>query len=234
MNPLSEIEAVKLAKACDKESAVLCVPFIFLSAVKKVLKRAKLGAQDAFWEEKGAYTGEVSAEMLANMGVKYVILGHSEQRTLGETNALVNKKIKAALSAGLTPIVCVGEKERDNSHNYFNIVKTQIEECLKGIIKNTVSKIIIAYEPVWAIGKSAPRPATPAEFLEMKIFIKKILSDIFGAKTKIPRIIYGASAHPENVLGFIEAGAEGLLPGRDSLDPKKFVEIIKICEASGK
>ncbi len=236
MNPVTEREAVKLAKASDKIGVVLCVPFIFLSAVKKVLKKAKLGAQNCFYEENGAYTGEVSAGMLYNMGARYVILGHSERRALGESNGDINKKIKASLPAGLVPILCVGEKERDENHEYLNFIKTQLEECLQGVVKNSVSKIIIAYEPVWALSSTVNRhDFIPSEFLEIKIFIKKILSDMFGVKTKLPAIIYGGSVHPDNTLAFIRDGqADGLLPGRDSLDPKKFSEIIKICEASGK
>src|SRR3989344_2995467 len=127
MNLLSEKMAVNLAKACDKENVVLCVPFVFLSAIKKILKKAKLGAQNAFYEESGAFTGEISAEMLVNLGVKYVIVGHSERRALGENDEIINKKIKTILSAGLIPILCIGEKERDENHTYLNFVKKQIE-----------------------------------------------------------------------------------------------------------
>ena len=112
--------------------------------LKKISRKINFGAQDAFWGNIGAFTGEVSAEMLYNAGIKYVILGHSERRALGETNALVNKKIKASLSAGLVPILCVGENIRDASHSYFNLVKTQLEECLDGIKKTLTSKIIVA------------------------------------------------------------------------------------------
>ena len=233
MNPLTENEAVKLAKASDVSGVVLCVPFIFLSVVKKVLKKAKFGAQDSFYEKGGAYTGEISPEMLYKIGAKYVILGHSERRSTGENNLEINKKLRATISVGLIPILCVGEKERDENHEYLNFIKKQLEECTTGISKDNVSKIIIAYEPVWAIGKSAQREATPEEFREMSIFIRKILSDKFGAKMiEKLQIIYGGSVHPENAEDFLKAGAaDGFLVGRDSLDPKKFSEIIKICEA---
>jgi triosephosphate isomerase len=248
MNPLSLKEAEKLfidvmksVSSIKKTEIVICPPFLYIESLKKIfsrrsrpsdLKKIFLGAQNAFYEEKGAFTGEISTEMLSNLGIKYVILGHSERRALGEENADVNKKVKTVLSLGLVPIVCFGENVRDENHEYLNFIKTQIEEGLNGISKNLISKIIIAYEPVWAIGKDAVREATPEEFREMSIFIRKILSDKFGAKTvEKLRIIYGGSAHPENVFGFLRDGkAEGFLLGRDSLDSNKFLEIIKITE----
>ena len=239
MNPVNKKEAEKLYKDISKTvlnikktEILACPPFIYLENLKKISKKILLGAQDAFYEESGAFTGEVSAKMLFNLGVKYVILGHSERRAKGENNSDINKKIKAVLSLGIIPIFCFGEPGRDENHEYLNFIKLQIEEGLNGVSKNIISKIIFAYEPVWAIGKSAVREATPEEFLEMNIFIKKILSDKFGAKTiEGIRIIYGGSAHPENVLGFLKEGqAQGFLLGRDSLDAKKFLQIIQIAE----
>ena len=152
---------------------------------------------------------------------------------MGETDRDVNKKIKLALSAGLVPILCVGESSREGGHEYFSIIKKQISECMTGVNKNSVSKTIIAYEPVWALSSTANRhDFAPPEFLEIKIFIKKVLSDMFGAKTELPRIIYGGSVRPDNALEFLRDGqADGLLPGKDSLDPKKFLEIIKIANS---
>lgn len=240
MNPSTKKEADSIFKLIlknlnlkTKTEVVICPPFLYLENLRKLSKKVSLGGQDAFWEEKGAYTGEVSTEMLYNIGAKYVILGHSERRALGESNEDVNKKIKQSISVGLIPILCVGESVRDENHEYLNFVKTQVEECLAGVSRNLVSKVIIAYEPVWAIGKNATREATPEEFREMSIFIKKILSDKFGAKMiEETRIIYGGSVHPENALGFLQEGADGFLAGRDSLDPKKFVEIISITAKS--
>ena len=242
MNPLSEKEAEKLFMNINKSfsglkktEVVLCPPFIYLTELKKLAKKIKLGAQNAFYEESGAYTGEVSAEMLDSLEVKYVILGHSERRAMGETNEDINKKIKSAFVAHLIPILCIGEKTRDENHEYLNFIKNQMEECLKGISGTLISKIIIAYEPIWAIGKNAVREATPAEFLEMKIFIKKVFKDIFKAKIKIPRIIYGGSVDEKNKADFLESGeADGFLVGRASLDPDKFSKIIKTCEASNR
>lgn len=238
MNPASKKEAENILKGIlknlnpkTKAEVVICPPFIYLEALKKLLKKVGLGGQDVFCEEKGAYTGEVSANMLYNIGAKYVILGHSERRALGESNEDVNKKLKQAMSVGLVPVVCVGESIRDENHEYLNFVKAQVEECLATVARNNISKVIIAYEPVWAIGKNAVREATPEEFREMSIFIRKILNDKFGAKMiEQNRIIYGGSVHPENALGFLQEGADGFLAGRDSLDPKKFTSIIKMCE----
>jgi triosephosphate isomerase len=240
MNPLSAKEAEKLfisivksISGNKKTEVIACPPSIYIQNLKKISKKILIGSQDSFYEEKGAFTGEISAKMLSNLGIKYTILGHSERRALGEGNIEVNKKVKAALALGFTPIVCFGENTRDENHEYLNFIKVQIDEGLNGISKDLISKIIIAYEPVWAIGKSALREATPEEFLEMSIFIKKILSDKFGAKTvENVRIIYGGSVHPENALGFLKDGkAEGFLVGRDSLDPNKFSKIINITEA---
>jgi len=240
MNPLTEKEAEKLfagvAKAVSgikKTEIVICPPFIYLSKLKKLSRKIGLGAQDSFSLDVGPYTGEVSPVMLYEMGVRYVILGHSERRALGENDVDINKKIKGALSAGLVPIVCVGEKDRDENHEYFNIVKEQIENCLSGVSKNSFPKIIIAYEPVWALSSTANRrDATSNDAREMSVFIRKILSDISSpAMAGSMRIIYGGSANERDAGDFILNGeVDGLLPGKASLDAKKFSEIVKITE----
>jgi triosephosphate isomerase len=244
MHPLTENEAVKLFTGVAKSlprvkntEIVICPPDIYLDSLKKISKKVALGAQDAFVGDVGPFTGEVSTSMLDELGIKYVILGHSERRALGEGNELINKKLKSALASGLKPILCIGERERDESHGYFNIVKTQILECIKGITKDSISKIIFAYEPVWALSTTINRrDATPGDCREMCVFIKKVLSDFStpqnAAKT---RIIYGGSVNEKDVAGFIEEGeAMGVLVGKASLTPEKFIEIIKVCEASKK
>lgn len=238
MNPVSLKEAQqtfssisRLVSGTKKTRTVICPPFTFLAKLKKPSSKVFLGAQDAFWQDRGAYTGEISAEMLNSLGAKYVILGHSERRTLGETNKEVNKKIKASLKAGLVPIVCVGEKERDERHEYFNEVRNQLEGCLSGIPKDLISKMIIAYEPVWSISTTAKhRSAKPSDFKEMDIYIRKVLSDKFGSKTKMPHTIYGGSVSPKNAQGFLLEGTEGFLVGKESLNPKNFAEIIRLAE----
>ena len=243
MNPSTLKEAedlfsgvVKGISSIKKTEIVICPPFLYLEKLKRISKKIILGAQDVFWEEAGAFTGEVSGGMLYNVGARYVILGHSERRALGETNALVNKKIKASLSAGLIPILCIGENVRDENHHYFNLVKTQIEECLDGIKKALISKIIIAYEPIWAISSTVNRQdATAGDCLEMIIFIRKILSDKFGSDAGKMKIIYGGSVNEKDASDFLKNGSiDGLLPGKASLDSKKFIEIVKICEALNK
>ena len=246
MNPLSLKEAeklftgiVKFISNIKKTEVVVCPPFIYFGKLKSAgwrTKKISLGAQDIFWGETGAYTGEVSAEMLYNVGVRYVIVGHSERRTMGENNNDINKKIKSALSAGLRPILCIGESVRDENHDYFNLVKTQLLECLTGVSKNSTPKIIIAYEPIWAISSTFDRKdATSDDSREMVIFIRKVLSDKFGSEASKIRIIYGGSINEKDAEDFLKnGGVDGLLPGRASLNAKKFSKIVKICEALSK
>ena len=246
MNPASLKEAEKLfteiAKnlKVKKTEVVICPPFIYLESLFHLLKaksyklKAILGGQNSFLGETGAFTGEISTGMLYNIGARYVILGHSERRAMGESNNNINKKIKAALSAGLVPIVCVGEQERDQAHNYFNIVKMQVEECLNGVNKTLFSKIIIAYEPVWALSSTPNRrDAKPLDSNEMAIFIRKILSDLSSPQiVALMRVIYGGSVTDKDARDFLEhGGVDGVLPGRASLNAKKFVEIINIAES---
>lgn len=243
MNPMSLKDAEKLfsglgklVRDTKKTEIVVCPPFLYINSIKKLSKKIILGAQDSFGLDTGPFTGEVSPEMLYNIGVKYVILGHSERRAQGETNLLINKKIKGALGAGLIPVLCVGENDRDHNHEYFNFVKTQIEECLDGVSKNSIGKIVIGYEPVWAISTTInQRDATPTDCEEMIIFIKKTLADKFGRNVELPRIVYGGSVNTKDAEGFVKnGGADGLLVGKASLDAKKFSEIIKICETLNK
>jgi len=243
MNPLTLKEAEKLfnnvaknVSGIKKTEIVICPPFLYLERLKKISKKINLGAQDAFWGDAGAYTGEISAEMLYNIGARYVISGHSERRALGESNTDVNKKVRASLSVGLRPVLCVGESARDENHGYFNFIKTQLEECLAGISKNSISKITIAYEPIWAISSTPNRQdATSDDSREMAIFIRKILSDKFGPEASQMRIIYGGSVNEKDAEEFLKnGGVDGLLAGRASLDAKKFVEIVKTCEILSK
>jgi triosephosphate isomerase len=244
MNPLTLKEAEKLFSIVAKNVArtkkteiVICPPFVYLAELAQIrTSKIKLGAQDAFWGDTGAFTGEVSVDMLYEMGARYVILGHSERRALGESNGQVNKKIKGALASGLRPILCVGESERDHNHGYFSLVKNQLEECLVGVSKSSMAKIVIAYEPIWAISSTPERrDATSDDSREMVIFIRKILSDRFGREANGTRILYGGSVNEKDAEDFLEnGGVDGLLAGRASLNAKKFTEIIKICEVLNK
>lgn len=236
MNPQSQKEAEGLFKSVSimvnnvkNIKVVICPPFPFLFISQKLKnKKIFLGSQTVSKELEGSYTGEVSPKMLKNMGVSYSIVGHSERRILGENNNIINEKILNLLKFKLYPILCVGENKRDHDGFYLSFVREQIKECLNGIPRAQMKNIIITYEPVWAIGKGATREATKEEFIEMKIFIKKIISDIYDSKIahSIP-ILYGGSVNPQNAKMFIdEGGADGLLVGRDSLNSKKFGAII--------
>ncbi|KKU94097.1 MAG: Triosephosphate isomerase [Candidatus Jorgensenbacteria bacterium GW2011_GWA1_48_13] len=230
MNPSTVSQAVKLARAEDKKGVVIAPPFPFLPLVSKVLRKAKLGAQDAFWVPKGAYTGEVSIHQLKTLRVKYVIIGHSERRGLGETDWLINKKIRAALAEDLTVILCVGEPWRVRRKGLAaakRFVKQQLQKDLKGTDKLTKLKaesLITAYEPVWAIGTGhADRPEGAVEMIK---FIKKNLqSKTYNLKS---RVLYGGSVTGRNAAGFLkQKEIGGALVGGASLKPSEFKRIIR-------
>jgi triosephosphate isomerase len=238
MNPKTSAEASKHFAAIKKGvlkfrnvEAAIAAPFVHLPALSKLASAGlALAAQNVSTEKEGAFTGEVSAAMLKGLKTKYVIVGHSERRAMGETNATIVKKVQAVLASGMTPILCVGETERDHDMWYLSTVKTQVEECFAGIAKAAVAKVVIAYEPVWALSTTANRrDATPEDYLEMRIYIRKVLSDMFDAKTaEKVRVLYGGSVDEKNAIGFLITGhADGLLPGRASLTPKKFVSILQ-------
>lgn len=241
MNPRTGKDAVKLFQTVAKNltgvkktEVVVCAPALYITKLSVFARKIALGAQNAYLEETGAFTGEVSAQMLYEAGVRYVILGHSERRAMGENDQLINKKIKSALEAGLTPILCVGETERDEGHSHFEIVKTQVRDCLTGIPKNSFPKIVLAYEPVWAISSTPGRKdATAADSLEMTIFIRKVLADMSSADTAAKiRVIYGGSVNERDAEEFLKyGGVDGVLAGKSSLSADKFAKIVKTCEA---
>ncbi len=237
MNPgsMKEAEAIVLGIASGieglkKVNTVICPPFQYLEKVGLLIKsKAILGAQDSFFGDVGPYTGEVSVQMLKRAGVKYVIVGHSERRALGEGDELINKKVTAVLSAGLKAVLCVGERSRDESGEFLNFIRNQLTLDLDKIKKSWLKNLIIAYEPIWAIGKDALRAATPQDVLEVSIFIKKILAEIFGREEgiKVP-VIYGGSVDVENCGAFLtEGNSDGLLVGREGLNPENFIKILK-------
>lgn len=245
MSPLSLKQAKeifvgikKTAQKLRNTDAVVCPPFVYVGELAGRVsgKRLAVGTQDSFWKEEGAYTGEVSPSMIKSLKARYVILGHSERRALGETNEDVSKKANAVLVAGLTPIICVGEQTRDDHGAYMKRIEEQLRGSLAGIHKKSLSDVIIAYEPVWAIGANALRPASPEDVLEVSILMKKILSNMFDRETAqaVP-MLYGGSVDAKNCGSFMaEGAADGLLVGRASLDPKHFSEILKIAEQSAK
>lgn len=236
MNPQSQKEAEVLFKGLStlvknikNTQIIICPPFPYLFISKKFKnKKIILGSQNVSNFAEGSYTGEVSPKMLKDMGVSYNIVGHSERRRMGENNKNINEKILNLLKFKISPIICVGENKRDHDGFYLSFVGEQIKECLTGVTRSQMKSIIIAYEPVWAIGANATREATKEEFMEMKIFIKKVISDIYDSKVahSVP-IIYGGSVNPQNSKSFVEeGGADGLLVGRDSLNLKKFGAIL--------
>ena len=221
LNPITKKEAEDLFEGIKKEikgvkaEVVICPPFAWLSA----LKGLTIGAQNCFWEEKGAFTGEISPAMLKDLGVEYVIIGHSERRKyFGETDEVVNKKIKAALSAGLKIIFCIGETvEERNAGKTEEVLKRQTQEGLKDIVD--IDNINVAYEPVWAIGTG-----NNCSVEETKISIEFIRKFVKPET----RIIYGGSVKSDNSEAYIkEAGANGLLVGGASLNAEEFVKIVK-------
>jgi len=240
MNPVSLAEAKKNfeiikrgVRRVKKVEAVICAPFIFLSALKPT-NYLKLGAQDCFFGEKGPFTGEISPRQLKNLGVEYVILGHSERRRyLDESIELVNQKIKAALETGLKVVFCVGSDAKKPSKE----IKYQLERGLKGIKKSDLDRLVFVYEPIWAISTSKNKViATPHEALKGGLYMKNVLEKIFDKKTaKKAKIIYGGSVDSKNIGGFIEEGKmAGGLPGAASLDPYEFVRIVKRVDSINK
>jgi triosephosphate isomerase len=239
MNPQSQKEAeilfngiAKAAAGTKNADVVICPPDPYLSMAKKFKqKKIAFGAQDVSSEPKGAFTGEVSISMLRDLGAAYVIVGHSERRSMGETDEMINKKLLAVLKAKLTPVLCVGETIREHDGWYLAVVKTQLSACLAGVQKANLKNIVIAYEPVWALSSTENRhDATPHDFEEMKIYIKKTLTDMFSPLAAASvRIVYGGSVNKDNAESFLQAGAEGLLPGKASLDPRNFGAIIRIA-----
>lgn len=203
-------------------------PFPFLGEVAaKVRKTLGVVAQDMSSEPTGAFTGSVSASMLVSLGVRGVIIGHSERRKAGMTNAAVEATVEAALKAKLMPIVCVGETERDTRGDFFDVVETQLAAALKRVPKAKLHEVVIAYEPVWAIGTG--KNATPEDVEEMKLFIQKVLITTFGrALAPKVRILYGGSVNSKNVEElWAQASVDGFLVGGASLQPKEFATIIK-------
>ncbi|MFI3259074.1 MAG: triose-phosphate isomerase [Rikenellaceae bacterium] len=237
MNTLPS-QGVELAKGvvagksevCDCVSFIVCPPFTHLSQVIEAVKGSAIavGAQNCAAESKGAYTGEISAEMLASMGCEYVILGHSERREYyGETSETLNKKIAQVYANGLVPIYCVGEvlAERE-SGKYFDVVKAQIEEVVFNLTEEQFSKLVIAYEPVWAIGTGKTASAEQAE--EIHAYIREVLASKFGAAAAETAILYGGSCKPSNAAEiFAKENVDGGLIGGAALVASDFLGIGK-------
>lgn len=236
MYPSSIIEAKKIFMTFKAQSynnknitTVICPPFIYLNELKRLYTGAKIffGAQDVHFEKEGQYTGEISSEMIKSLRCNFVIIGHSERRAMDESNEIISKKVKHALKEGLHVVLCIGETERDDSGEYIRFIEDQLYSSLEGVSKNNIQKLVIAYEPVWAIGKG--HSAMDAHsILQMKLIIRKYLIKHFGrsAGEMVP-VLYGGSADADNARSIVHEGeVDGLLVGRKSLDPYEFSKII--------
>lgn len=216
----------------EEREVVLCPPFTALQRVGEICLGSPilLGAQNLFYEAKGAYTGEISASQLVDLGCRYVIVGHSERRQyFGETDQAINKKLKAAISAGLFPILCVGEKEEEReAGKEKEIVGHQLREGLRGISEEEAKDIVIAYEPVWAIGTG--KTALPSDAQGMHLFIRELLREIYNSRlAQDTRIQYGGSVKPDNIDELMaEPDIDGALVGGASLEVDSFICIVKL------
>jgi len=234
-------EAVTLARSVRRRAAlfagvdvVLAPAFPLVPAVAQALKGSvlRVGAQTLSSSEGGAHTGEVSAAMLKALGTSLVIVGHSERRAAGESDIQIREELKRAADMGLRAVLCIGEKERDQNGSYFEILGAQIFAALSGFPKSDVGRLIVAYEPVWAIGKSAAEAMKPAELEETAIFIKKVLADVLGREKalRVP-ILYGGSVEESDAAPLLgEGGVSGFLVGHASASAESFGAIVKLCK----
>jgi triosephosphate isomerase len=225
----------KIADEHKKVTTVTCPPFVYLSDLSRLAAKSKqvyVGAQDVSMESKGAFTGEVNASMLSDLGLGYCIVGHSERRAMGENDEVVNKKIHTLLSTNIKVVLCVGEKTRDPEGNYLAVLKSQMKQSLARVERRRLDSIIIAYEPVWAIGRKDFKAMNSHEIHESVIFIKKSLIELYGSDVAgaVP-VLYGGSINLENARDILyEGGSQGLLVGRTSQNVKEFGEILKIAD----
>jgi len=228
---LAMVNELKPLVADVKDVEIVIAPvFTSLASVAEAAKGSaiKVSAQDCFWEEEGAFTGEVSSKLLLDAGCNYVILGHSERRSyFGDTDEVVNKKARACVSAALNAIICVGETLEEREENAtFTVVGKQLGEALAGFTSSDFAKIIIAYEPIWAIGTG--KTATAEQAQEVHEYIRSFLTILVGRETaNSVRILYGGSVKPENISGLMECpDIDGALVGGASLNPASFGRLV--------
>jgi len=238
MHPATPREAKRIFEGTQKGvvrtrgvDTVVCPPAVFLADVARARKGTKigLGVQDVFYQDTGAYTGQISPQMAQGYKATYAIVGHSERRALGETHELVGRKARYAIQEGLNTIVCVGESERSEDGTYYFFIREELEAVFEGLRRSELKRLVIAYEPIWAIGKTATEAMQPRQLNEMVLFIKKLLIERFGRKpASTVRILYGGSVKVDNAEEIVRAGGvDGLLVGSASLDPKEFTNIVK-------
>ncbi len=240
MNPPTINEAKKtaseisrIASKAKRTTLVIAPPATFLSPLAAKKTKLFFAAQDVSSHLSGAHTGEVSAKMAKSVGARFAIVGHSERRATGDSDAVVSEKFARSIEAGLTPILCVGEKKRDSEGSYFSEIANELSAVFKSGVINKNQKFIVAYEPVWAVGGSYANALSPEEMGAMAIFIKKTCAQYVSKEfaLKIP-ILYGGSVDADNAKAMLlKGGIDGLLVGRASLDPRGFKEIIQFADA---
>lgn len=228
------IQEIIAKKSANSKAEIIVAPtFINLSLAVETAKESGItvSAQNMHQKENGAYTGEISADMITSIGIKTVILGHSERRAyFGETDSLLAEKVNTALKHNLRIIFCFGEELKERKENtHFALVESQLKNALFHLTAEEWKNIVLAYEPVWAIGSNAVREVSSSECQEMILYIKKVVASISSPSiAHNMRVIYGGSVHPNNASELVTNGnSEGFLVGRDSLDSKKFFTIIK-------
>lgn len=212
-----------------KVALYLAPPSTYFESVSARVKGfGELASQD-FFPHHGTHTGALTPEILKSFGVRLAIVGHSERRALGESAAQVADKAKAALKAGITPLICFGEKARDADGEHFEFLREELKTLLSGIGKKDADKIILAYEPLWAIGAKSKGPMDPLDLSQTVLFVKKILADLFGraASEKVPLLYGGSVDHTNAGLLLRNSGVRGLLVGRASLNPQSFLGIAR-------
>lgn len=236
LNPVTVKAATDLAGSLAKKlknltetQVSVAPPFPYLLEVKKRLTKSPIGlaAQNVSTNNIGAYTGEVSVLQLKDLGVSTIIIGHSERRAMGETDEAVNQKVALTLKHQLCPIVCIGERRRDEQGNFFSFVEDQLRSLASELSSLQIKKVVIAYEPIWAIGTGVN--ATPGDVKEMQLFIESVLTKIYDRPTaRKVQLLYGGSVNPKNAAQLSqEGGMHGFLVGGASLKADDFVDIIK-------
>ncbi len=213
----------------DKVEVVICAPFTLLKDLKQATKgtNIKIGAQNMHFEEKGAFTGEISPLMLKELDMDYVVIGHSERRQyFNETDETVNKKVLKALEVGIDPILCVGETlEEREAGNTKDVCKVQVEKALENVSKEDLAKVVIAYEPVWAIGTG--KTATSEDANDVIAYIREVVANLYGELANEVRIQYGGSVKPSNVAEIMnQSDIDGALVGGASLEANDYVELV--------
>lgn len=241
MNPIELADARKLFSGIKKHvrnlkntDAVICPPFPYIEPLVSTYrgKKVDFGAQDVYWEREGSKTGEVSAPMLRDIGAKYVIVGHSERRALGESDEEIAQKVQASLRSNLIPILCFGERKHDSEGAFLEVISKQLKTCLKDVSEKDIRNVVLAYEPIWAIGGGADNAMTPHEIHQMTLFIRKVLRELYdeSASQKV-RILYGGSVESTNSEALAkDAHVDGFLVGHASLNATHFGNILETVE----